>query len=72
MSANNCSMCKWFVANPMHNVGGCHRFPQVSNKGANDFCGEWASAYAEPVPDMLALPVVEMPKKRGRPAKEQQ
>jgi hypothetical protein len=47
-------------------MGTCRRFPAYQNRSPNERCGEfYALGYAEPVPEMLALPVVDsLPKRK--------
>jgi len=59
MSARDCKSCDYFV-DSSHSVGTCRRYPQFQTRSLNDWCGEFTPVpYAEPVPDMLALPVLE-------------
>jgi hypothetical protein len=60
----NCKGCDHFFDSG-HSIGLCRRFPQYQNRSPNEKCGEFSAiGYAEPVPEMLALPLVEMPAKR--------
>ena len=66
MSIKNCKACDHFVDSG-HTIGTCRRFPLFQTRSPNEWCGEFAPiAYAEPVPEMLALPVVEMTEKPKR------
>jgi hypothetical protein len=61
MVIRNCRACDYFVdtGNP---VGTCQRFPQYQSRSPNERCGEFlAIPYADEQPEMLALPVREMP-----------
>ena len=74
MVVRHCKACEYFV-DTGHPVGTCQRFPQYQSRSPNERCGEFvAIAYAEAVPEMLALPVREMteekPKRKGRPPKK--
>lgn len=66
MSVKNCKACDHFVDSG-HTIGTCRRYPQFQTRSPNEWCGEFTPApYAEPVPEMLALPVVEMTEKPKR------
>ena len=57
----SCKACDHFV-DVGHQLGVCRRYPTYQNRGPNERCGEFTPIpYAEPVPEMLALPVLEMP-----------
>lgn len=60
MSARDCKSCDYFVDSG-HSIGTCRRYPQFQTRSPNEWCGEFSPVpYAEPVPEMLALPVREM------------
>jgi len=60
MSARDCKSCDYFVDSG-HSIGTCRRYPTFQTRSPNEWCGEFTPVpYAEPVPDMLALPVREM------------
>ena len=62
----SCKTCDHFVDSG-HTIGTCRRYPQFQTRSPNEWCGEFTPApYAEPVPEMLALPVVEMTEKPKR------
>jgi hypothetical protein len=74
MVDRHCKACDHFVDSG-HNMGTCRRYPTYQSRSPNERCGEFTPVpYAEPVPDMLALPVREMteekPKRKGRPPKK--
>lgn len=61
MLAKNCKACDHFQ-DIGHSLGVCRRYPVYQNRSPNERCGEFTPiAYADPVPEMLALPVVELP-----------
>ena len=60
MLAKNCKACDHFVDSGQA-IGTCRRFPTFQTRSPNEWCGEFTPvAYADPVPEMLALPVREM------------
>ena len=60
MVVKNCKLCDHFLDSG-HNMGLCRRYPTYQSRSPNERCGEFTSVpYADPVPDMLALPVREM------------
>jgi hypothetical protein len=60
MLARNCKACDYFVDSG-HSIGTCRRYPQFQTRSPQEWCGEFTPVpYAEPVPEMLALPVLEM------------
>ena len=60
MSVRNCKACDYFVDSG-HSIGTCRRYPQFQTRSPQEWCGEFTPVpYAEPVPEMLALPVLEM------------
>ena len=66
MSARDCKSCDYFVDSG-HSIGTCRRYPQFQTRSPNEWCGEFSPVpYAEPVPEMLALPVREMEEKPKR------
>jgi hypothetical protein len=66
MSVRNCKACDHFF-DLGHSLGVCRRYPTFQNRSPNERCGEFTPVpYAEPVPDMLALPVREMTDKPKR------
>ena len=73
MAEKNCKSCDHFV-DVGQQLGLCRRYPTFQNRSPNERCGEFTPVpYAEPVPEMLALPVREMeekPKRKGRPPKK--
>lgn len=61
MVVKNCRSCDHFFDSG-HAIGLCRRFPQYQNRSPNEKCGEFfAIGYGNAVPDMLALPVVNLP-----------
>ena len=67
----NCKACDHFF-DTGHALGVCRRYPTYQNRSPMERCGEFLPIpYAEAQPEMLALPVREMPepKRRGRPPK---
>ena len=72
MSARDCKSCDYFVDSG-HSIGTCRRYPQFQTRSPNEWCGEFSPVpYAEPVPEMLALPVREMtePKQKRKYTKK--
>lgn len=68
---DNCKTCKHFL-DVMQNVGTCRRFPIYQNRSPSEVCGEFfGKAVAEVSPTTVGDFLPEMPKKRGRPPKEQ-
>jgi len=66
VSDKNCKACDHFVDSG-HTVGTCRRYPIYQNRSPMERCGEFTPVpYADPVPDMLALPVREMEDKPKR------
>lgn len=66
MSNRDCKACDYFVDSG-HSIGTCRRYPQFQTRSPNEWCGEFSPVpYAEPVPEMLALPVREMEEKPKR------
>ena len=64
MLVKNCKACDHFVDSG-HAMGTCRRYPAYQNRSPNERCGEFTPVpYGEPVPNMLALPVVDTPVKR--------
>jgi hypothetical protein len=64
MAEKNCKACDHFV-DVGHQLGVCRRYPTYQNRGPNERCGEFTPIpYAEP--EMLALPVIEMPEERPK------
>ena len=60
MSVKNCKACDHFCDGGQA-IGTCRRYPQFQTRSPNEWCGEFTPVpYSEPVPEMLALPVVEM------------
>ena len=71
MVVENCRGCKHFL-DVMQNVGTCRRFPIYQNRSPSEVCGEFfGKAVAEVSPTTVGDFLPEMPKKRGRPPKEQ-
>jgi len=57
MSEKNCKACDHFVDSG-HSMGTCRRYPTYQHRSPMERCGEFTPVpYADPVPDMLALPV---------------
>jgi hypothetical protein len=66
VSNRDCKACDYFVDSG-HSIGTCRRYPQFQTRSPNEWCGEFSPVpYAEPVPEMLALPVREMEEKPKR------
>ena len=66
MSDRNCKACDYFVDSG-HSIGTCRRYPQFQTRSPNEWCGEFSPVpYAEPVPEMLALPVREMTEEKPK------
>ena len=66
MSARDCKSCDYFVDSG-HSIGTCRRYPQFQTRSPNEWCGEFSPVpYAEPVPEMLALPVREMTEEKPK------
>ena len=64
MSNRNCKACDHFF-DAGHTLGLCRRYPTFQNRSHNERCGEFTPIpYADPVPEMLALPVLDVPPKR--------
>lgn len=60
MSVKNCKACDHFCDSGQA-IGTCRRFPLFQTRSPNEWCGEFTPVpYAEPIPEMLALPVREM------------
>ena len=56
----SCKACDHFQ-DIGHSLGICRRYPVYQNRGPNERCGEFTPIpYANPVPEMLALPVMQM------------
>lgn len=61
MSVKNCKACDYFVDSNLA-IGTCRRYPLFQTRSPNEWCGEFTPVpYSEPVPEMLALPVLETP-----------
>ena len=68
---DNCKSCKHYL-DVMQNLGTCRRFPIYQNRSPSEVCGEFfGKAVAEVSPTTVGDFLPEMPKKRGRPPKEQ-
>ena len=66
MSNRDCKACDYFVDSG-HSIGTCRRYPQFQTRSPNEWCGEFSPVpYAEPVPEMLALPVIDMPEEKPK------
>lgn len=64
MVRNYCKACNHFVDGNQA-IGTCRRFPLFQTRSPNEWCGEFSAIeYGDPQPEMLALPVVEMPQER--------
>lgn len=62
----NCKACDHFF-DAGHTLGLCRRYPTYQNRSANERCGEFTPiAYGEAIPEMLALPVVEMTEEKPK------
>ena len=62
----SCKACDHFVDSGQA-IGTCRRFPLYQTRSPNEWCGEFSPIpYSEPVPEMLALPVVEFPKEKRK------
>jgi hypothetical protein len=56
----SCKTCDHFVDSGQA-IGTCRRYPLYQTRSPHEWCGEFTPVpYAEPVPEMLALPVREM------------
>ena len=65
MSIKHCRACNHFVDGNQA-IGTCRRFPLFQTRSPNEWCGEFSAIeYGDPQPEMLALPVVEMPQTLG-------
>ena len=61
----SCKTCDHFV-DVGHSLGVCRRYPVFQNRSPNERCGEFTPIdYGDPLPEMLALPVVEKPQTLG-------
>jgi hypothetical protein len=66
MSIKNCKACDHFCDSGQ-TIGTCRRYPVFQTRSPNEWCGEFASVpYAEPVTEMLALPVLDEPPRQKR------
>lgn len=66
MAEKHCKSCDHFV-DVGHSLGICRRFPVFQNRSLNERCGEYTPiSYGEPVPEMLALPVIEMTEEKPK------
>jgi hypothetical protein len=66
VSNRDCKSCDYFVDSG-HSIGTCRRYPQFQTRSPNEWCGEFSPVpYAEPVPEMLALPVIDMPEEKPK------
>ena len=66
MSVKHCKACDHFVDSGQA-IGTCRRYPLYQTRSPHEWCGEFTPIpYAEPVPEMLALPVIDMPEKPKR------
>jgi hypothetical protein len=66
VSNRDCKACDYFVDSG-HSIGTCRRYPQFQTRSPNEWCGEFSPVpYAEPVPEMLALPVIDMPEEKPK------
>lgn len=66
MVKGNCKGCDHFV-DTGHALGVCRRYPTFQNRSPNERCGEFTPIdYGEPIPEMLALPVLDMPKPKRK------
>jgi hypothetical protein len=60
MSTKNCKACDHFCDSGQA-IGTCRRYPLFQTRSPNEWCGEFTPVpYAEPIHEMLALPVHEM------------
>ena len=64
MTVRHCKACDHFL-DIGHALGVCRRYPTFQNRGPNERCGEFTPV-PNAVPEMLALPVVEMTEERPK------
>ena len=66
MTEKHCKACDHFL-DVGHSLGVCRRYPVFQNRSPNERCGEFTPIdYGAPVPEMLALPVVETEKPKRK------
>jgi hypothetical protein len=66
MAEINCKACDHFF-DMGHTLGVCRRYPTFQNRSPNERCGEFTPIpYGEPMPEMLALPVIEMTEEKPK------
>jgi hypothetical protein len=72
MLTENCKACCYF--NNIGELGQCRRFPTYQNRHHTEWCGEFKLPAIFTAENVLPVEEVgayfELPKKRGRPAKE--
>ena len=72
MAANDCSVCRFYIG---HDIGTCRRYPTYQTRSARETCGEFVAKETLPSAEgvfskeLIALPVLTEPPKRGRPRK---
>jgi hypothetical protein len=62
MANQDCSCCRFFLIGFGDRLGVCRRFPSFQNRSVSEWCGE----FSQKMPELVALPVVEMQPKPKR------